>query len=71
MFLFLVRAALNTTDLNVLANSILSNYSNTENLPDLNLEDKAQVATDIFKKKCVENSGSDAAFEQAQVSNLH
>lgn len=37
-------------------------------LKDIDVGEGIKQASDIFKQKCVENSGSDAAFEEASVN---
>lgn len=64
------RAAINTTelkDLNSVINNIpeLQGVSLPPEIKDFNFEEGAKQATDIFKEKCIANSGSDAAFEEA------
>lgn len=66
-----VHGEINSTELNDLKDSLINNLPEGVSLPpelkDIDLESGAKQAVDIFKTKCIENSGSDAAFEQASV----
>ncbi|XP_070503976.1 27 kDa glycoprotein-like [Chironomus tepperi] len=65
----IVYGALNSTELNDIKNSVVNNLPEGITLPpelkDLDVGEGIKQASDIFKQKCIENSGSDAAFEEA------
>jgi len=69
---FTVYGALNSTELNDIKDSFVSNLPEGITLPpelkDIDVGEGIKQASDIFKQKCIENSGSDAAFEEASVN---
>lgn len=70
-------AASNLTDINVneLKDSVVNNLPEGVTLPpefsNIDINDGVDKAKDAFKLKCNENSGSDAAFEEASVNKVN
>jgi hypothetical protein len=69
--IFTVYGALNSTELNDIKDSLVNNLPEGITLPpelkDVDVGEGLRQASDIFKQKCIENSGSDAAYEEASV----
>lgn len=71
VYFLTVYGALNSTELNDIKNSVVNNLPEGITIPpelkDIDVGEGIKQASDIFKQKCNENSGSDAAFEEASV----